>query len=660
MFQIRKKQWPWLSRVCRFPTLSCRLSLSWVGISLAISFLVVGPLGAEPDELLFGDTHLHSNNSFDAYLNRNYSADPTTAYRYAQGFPVIHPYHRARVQIETPLDFLVISDHAEYLGVMRHIIERGIPDEGLSLTDWARALYVEYWLNDVIENDEGMTAFAALLPEPSTVEEAAANPPVSAIPNSELMQKTVWQESNRIADAHNRPGEFTALIGWEWSSLPSGANLHRVVFTNTDAEGAAKFQPLSSTDSMYPEDLWTWLEETSARTGIEFVAMPHNSNISKGYMFSEETLRGESYTPELARKRLRWEPVVEVTQIKGDSETHPSLSPDDPFAGFEIYPFYIQQNPPPYDPKVGDYVRPSLLRGLSMEEKLGTNPYAFGLIGSTDSHSGLASAEEPNFWGKMARDSVPENKNSMWRTGRGPTGWSMSAQGLAAVWAEENSRDAILEAFRRKEVYATTGPRIKVRVFGGWDFEPEDATKKTMQTEGYARGVPMGAMLPRQKEAGGAPRFWVTALKDPKNANLDRVQIIKGWIDSFGATHEKIYDVAWSDDRVPDAQGALPPVGSTVDIETASYTNDLGSAQLGSVWEDPDFDPSESAFYYVRVLQIPTPRHSLYDALALGIEPAETGKEASIQERAYTSPIWYRPESAHLGHQSSAKENDHS
>ncbi|MEE3329195.1 MAG: DUF3604 domain-containing protein [Myxococcota bacterium] len=634
-----------------------RISL-WLGAwVLCLGLLWAGSAGAQPDQLLFGDTHLHSNNSIDANLNRNYSTDPATAYRYAQGYPVIHPYHRARVQIGTPLDFLVVSDHAEYLGVMRHIIDSGIPKQGLGLTDWVRALYVEYWLGSVIENDEGMSAFASLLPDPTTVEEAAENPPVSQVPNSELIQKTVWAEAIRIADAHNRPGEFTTLIGWEWSSVPSGANLHRVVFTSGDAKGASKFEPFSSTESMYPEDLWAWLDKTSARTGLEFVAIPHNSNISKGYMFSEKTLRGKAYTPELARKRLRWEPVVEVTQIKGDSETYPSFSPEDPFAAFEIYPFYIQQNAPPSEAHAADYVRPSLRTGLAMEEKLGTNPYAFGLIGSTDSHTGLASAEEPNFWGKMARDSVPENKQGMWRTGRGPTGWSMSAQGLAAVWAEENTRDAILQAFRRKEVYATTGPRIKVRVFGGWDFESADAETGSMQKEGYARGVPMGGVLPSPTEAGAAPRFWVTALKDPKSANLDRVQIIKGWIDAAGDTHEKIYDIAWSDDRKPDAQGVLPPVVSTVDLEKARYTDESGSAQLGGVWKDPDFDPSQSAFYYVRVIQIPTPRHSLYDALALGLDPSETGQSSTIQERAYTSPIWYRPElaSTKLGKSPSAK-----
>ncbi|MCH2222756.1 MAG: DUF3604 domain-containing protein, partial [Dechloromonas sp.] len=292
------------------------------GLGLAASLglalgLLASPSGAEPKQLLWGDTHLHSNNSFDAYLNRNMSTDPATAYRFAKGLPVINAYSRGRVQIETPLDFLVVSDHAEYLGVMRYIIERGIPTQNLGWVDIVKAWYIEYWLGDVIENDEGMTAFSSFLPEPSSVEEAAANPPQSIIPASADMQRTVWQEATRTADAHNEPGQFTALIGWEWSSLPGGANLHRVVLTSADAPLASRFQPLSSGDSMYPEDLWKWLDETSARTGAEFVAIPHNSNISKGYMFGDTLLKSGAYTREKAERRLRHEPVVEISQIKG-------------------------------------------------------------------------------------------------------------------------------------------------------------------------------------------------------------------------------------------------------------------------------------------------------------------------------------------------------
>ncbi len=611
-------------------------------LTAALVLALASPLAAEPKQLLWGDTHLHSNNSFDAFLNRNMTADPATAYRYAKGLPVIHPFHRAKVQIETPLDFLVVADHAEFLGVIRRIVEEGVPREDLGLVDRFIAWRAEALFRGAVEDDSGMTVFSSLLPDTNDVEEAAAAQSVGTpIPNADRMSRTTWQEAIRTADAHNDPGRFTALIGWEWSAIPAGANLHRVVFTSAGADVASKFQPWSSADSMYPEDLWSWLEKTTQETGAEFVAIPHNSNISKGYMFAETSLRGEPMGPEYARIRARWEPVVEVTQIKGDSETHPAVSPDDPFADFETYPHYIQQNPPPYDPTPGDYVRSALLRGLAIEERIGFNPYRFGLIGSTDAHTGVASAEEPNFWGKLARDSIPEGKNPVWRGAGGPNGWSMSASGLAAVWAPENSRSAILEAFRRKEVYATTGPRIVVRVFGGWGFEASDAEAAEIARVGAAGGVPMGADLP-PRSGDGAPRFLVHAAKDPKSAHLDRVQMVKGWIDGEGATHERVFDVVWSGERAPDSTGQVPPVPDTVDASTATYTNEHGAPVLSAVWGDPDFDGTRNAFYYVRVLEVPTPRHSVWDAIALGIDPAETEHPISIQERAYTSPIHYR------------------
>jgi hypothetical protein len=595
--------------------------------------------------IFWGDTHLHTNNSFDAYLNRNMTADPDTAYRYAKGLPVIHPYHRARVRIQTPLDFLVVADHAEYLGVMRTIVDEGIPTEGLGLVDRLKAWYVEWWIRGVVERDEGMAAFRSFLPGESSVEAAAAEGTRPGIPGWATMARTAWQDAIRVADAHDAPGRFTTLIGWEWSSIPAGANLHRVVFTSADADVAAGFQPWSSIDSAYPEDLWAWLEETSLRTGAQFVAIPHNSNISKGYMFAETSLRGEPFTAESARTRARWEPVVEATQIKGDSETHPDLSPDDPFADFETYPHYIQNDPPPYEARPGDYVRSALLRGLAIEERIGWNPYRFGLIGSTDAHTGIASAEEPNFWGKLARDSIPENKRTFTASGDGPNGWSMSASGLAAVWAPENTRSAILEAFRRREVYATTGPRIRVKVLAGWALE--DAHLGPAGDAARARGeaVPMGAVLPaRPASTAGAPHLVVQAEKDPLSGHLDRIQIVKGWVDASGTPRERVHDVAWSGDRVPGSDGGVPPVGNTVDPETGRYTNDIGAASLSAVWRDPDFDPARRAFYYVRVLEIPTPRHSVFDALALGLDPREQAPPWWIQERAYTSPVWYRPD----------------
>ena len=621
--------------------LTSKLAMRLIATALLVSSCATAA-SAEPKQLLWGDTHLHTNNSFDAYLNRNMSGSPDVAYRYAKGLPVIHPFHRARVQIETPLDFLVVADHAEYLGAIRTINESGIPKDDLDLVDAAKAMYVDYWIQGVVENDDGFAAFASLLPKQSSVEEAAARGLASSIPGAKLMARNVWNEAIQTADEHNDPGNFTTLIGWEWSSIPGGANLHRVVFTSADAELAAKFEPFSSATSQYPEDLWAWLETTSKEIGAEFVAIPHNSNISKGYMFDNKSLRGVPFTPESAALRAKWEPVAEATQFKGDSETHPAVSPNDPFADFETYSHYIQQDPPPYDPKAGDYIRSALLRGLAIEERIGFNPYRFGLIGSTDSHTGLASAEEPNFWGKFPRDSIPENKRGTSITKNGPNGWSMSASGLAAVWAEDNSREAILAAFKRREVYATTGPRIGVRVYAGWDLTEADLAPGSIDEVAGDRGVPVGGELPAAPE-GGAPRFLIQVTKDPKSGNLDRVQVVKGWIDASGKTHERIFDVAAEDGRGRDANGAFIAVGNTVDPDRFTYTNTIGSRALSTVFEDPDFDATRNAFYYIRVLEIPTPRHSVGDALALGEDPRTIKRGWFIQERAYTSPIWYRP-----------------
>ena len=605
-----------------------------------------GPAAGETSKagaprLLWGDTHVHTKYSFDAYLNRNMSADPATAYRFARGLPVVHPFHRARVQLRMPLDFLVIADHAEAFGLMSTVVEEGIPREGLGLGQRLRARLVERFFRKAVERDEGMQAFTSFLPDTTDVAEAAAAGRTMGVPNTDRIRRATWAKIAEAADEHYEPGVFTSLIGWEWSSLPAGANLHRVVFTSSDATVAKRFLPYSSIDSMYPEDLWAWLEKTRRETGAEFVSIPHNPNISRGYMFDDKSLRGEPIGPEYARIRRAWEPVVEMTQLKGDSETHPDLSPDDPFADFEEYPHYIHQKKIEYRARPGDYVRSALLRGLSIEAKIGFNPYRFGLIGSTDAHTGLASHEEPNFWGKFGRDSVPESKNPAWRTQDGPNGWSMSASGLAAVWAEENTREAILAAFRRREVYATTGPRMPVRVFGGFDYRAADLDVRNAESL-RGRGVPMGGELSRDG-AGRAPRLWVRAAMEPGGAHLDRIQVVKGRIDSSGRTHEKVYDAAWSAGRTRGPDGALPAVGNTVDLTTGAWSNEIGSPELATVWQDPDFDAAEPAFYYVRVLTIPVPRHSFLDALALGIDPAETGQDVTIQERAYTSPIWYTP-----------------
>lgn len=603
---------------------------------------------SEPTQLYWGDTHLHTSYSFDAFLNLNDSADPDTAYRWARGLPVVHPYNNTRVRIETPLDFLVVSDHAEGLGVLRAIVNHH--EELGELSGWDA---VVRWLSITTVRvamwaGYGTDVFKDLLPvrldnwggDPVL---DPGNPPLDdSMGDMSPTVITTWNSIIDAAEAHNKPGQFTALLGWEWSSIPAGANLHRVVVTPNGRDQAAQYMPYGSDQSQYPEDLWAWLEATASRTGSQFISIPHNSNISKGYMFAETTLRGEPLTKAYITTRKRWEPITEMTQIKGDSETHPSLSPEDPFADFEPFEFYLQQDWQTYRAAVGDFIRPALGRGLQIGEKSGSNPYQFGLIGSTDAHTGLSSAEEENFWGKMAYDSVPQNKFSDAVGGVRATGWDMAAAGLAAVWAKENTRQGIFDAMQRREVYATTGPRITLRLFAGWDFLPADAESPNLATLGYAAGTPMGGEISGPGGAGRTIKLLVSALKDPKHANLDRIQVIKGWVDASGSSREKIFDVAWSGARAPLADGSLPPVGNTVDTATASYTNTIGAAQLATVWEDPEFDPRQRAFYYVRVLQIPTPRHSLYDVVAMGVTSPPQFPEV-IQERAYSSPVWYTP-----------------
>ncbi|BFM14454.1 DUF3604 domain-containing protein [Maricurvus nonylphenolicus] len=612
---------------------------------------------SEPTQLLWGDTHLHTSYSFDAFLNQNRSADPDTAYRWAKGLPVIHPYHRAKVQVETPLDFLVVADHAEMMGVMRAIENNTAELDDLGLIGNLKRWFAIRVLRGAMESgNEGSDVFVSFLPK------KAANPSGDPVQDAggdvigdpifgdtTKTETTAWGDIVDAAERHNEPGKFTTLIGWEWSSIPTGANLHRVVFTPDGGDIAKKFLPYGSDQSQYPQALWQWLEDTQARTGARFIAIPHNSNISKGYMFAETTLRNEPMDLDYIKTRMKWEPVAEVTQIKGDSETHPAVSPNDEFADFETYSHYIQQDKEEYVAKPADYVRGGLKQGLAIEQKVGANPYKFGMIGSTDAHTGIASAEEDNFWGKLALDSTPESKKLFPEMDEesdlenmGANGWSMSASGLAAVWAKENTRDEIFAAFQRKEVYATTGPRIQVRLFGGWEFPDNADQAENLADIGYANGVPMGGDLNREDAQNRQPQFLVHAVKDPKSANLDRVQIIKGWVDSKGQQHEQVYNVAWSDERELGADGKLPAVGNTVDLKTGAYTNNIGSTQLTTVWTDPDFDAEQRAFYYVRVLQIPTPRHSLYDAIALQSEVPAEGP-ATIQERAYTSPIWYTP-----------------
>jgi len=592
---------------------------------------------------------LHTSYSFDAFLNQNQSATPDVAYRWAKGLPVIHPYNRARVQIETPLDFLVVSDHAELMGVIRAIDNDTAELADVGFIDGIKRWVASYFLLDAIEKEKGRDFFNKLLPV--SAEEPGGDPivdpnniiPGGAFGDTDRTEITAWNEIVDAAERHNQPGKFTSLIGWEWSSIPTGANLHRVVITPDGGDKAKQFLPFGSDQSQYPEDLWAWLEKQQKDKGIRFLAIPHNSNISKGYMFAETNLKGQPITADYARRRMAWEPVAEITQYKGDSETHSSLSPEDEFADFETYKFYIQQEWSEYQPTPADYVRSALKTGLKLEQSIGVNPFKFGLIGSTDAHSGLASAEEDNFWGKMARDSTPESKRRQPEyDDKYASGWNMGAQGLAAVWAKENTREEIYAAFQRKEVYATTGPRLAIRVFAGWDFDPADVDALGLDAIGYQKGVPMGGDLTRVSNGTNDPQLLIRVVKDPLGANLDRVQVVKGWVDANGATHEKVYNAAWAGDRQLDAEGKLAAIGNTIDMSTGIVENSIGSTELATLWTDPDFRPEQRAFYYVRVLQIPTARHSLLDSIALQQEAPAEGPNV-IQERGYTSPIWYTP-----------------
>ena len=594
--------------------------------ALALALVASGSLQAAPaPTLLWGDTHLHTSYSFDAFLFNNRDTTPDTAYRYAKGLPVLHPMHRGRIQIETPLDFLVVSDHAEITGIPLRLYTG---DEQVADTEFgkfARAKIAEgnpgaVFKRLVAEANSGGGDFIAELNQPS-------------------IRQSPWQDMLNAADRHNQPGVFTAFIGWEWSSTPDGANLHRIIVTDGDRANASQYLPFSSLDSQRPEDLWAWLAQTSAQHDTRFVSIPHNMNISKGQMFDDVDSDGAAITAEYASLRARWEPIAEVTQIKGDSETHPLLSPNDEFADFERYRFLIDTRPETNHVapiEEGAYARTALLRGLELEQKLGVNPYKFGMIGSTDAHTSIASAEENNFHGKMAYDGTPESKFTRRIGDDGPLGWDYSASGLTAVWASENSRSAILDAFERKEVYATTGSRIALQFFAGWDLtaadQPADARRK---------GVAMGGDLTAGD--GAAPRFRVIAARDPNGANLDRIQIVKGWLNGAGEPQEQVFDIALSAGRQQRPDGSWAPVGNSVDVDSASYRNDIGAAQLSAYWIDPQFDAKQRAFYYARVLEIPTPRHSLYDFVALQ-QPHPDSQPTSIQERAYSSPIWYTPE----------------
>ncbi|MBT3425935.1 MAG: DUF3604 domain-containing protein [Gammaproteobacteria bacterium] len=579
-----------------------------------------------PKDVYWGDTHLHTRNSADAYSLGNLNLTPTDAYRFARG-QAITAHNGMQVQLRRPLDFLVVSDHAEYLG-------------GYYRFDVADPLVVETAAGNQWKEfeDQGdpiarIGTFTASMQEPEKF-----------YPFPEKVRKLIWEDVAETADDNNRPGVFTAFTGYEWTSMISGNNLHRVVLYKDGAEKAAQIPPFSGQDSLDPRDLWQALAHYEEATGGSVMAIAHNGNISNGMMFSDTSVDGEAINADYAKLRSRWEPVYEVTQVKGDGESHPTLSPDDEFADFENWDRdNIGRTEDKQDAMLKhEYARSALKLGLRHEQELGVNPFKFGLIGSTDGHNSVSTTEEDNFFGKFP-DSQPGKKrldNQMagvlWQN------WRIVASGYAAAWARENTREALFEAFKRREVYATTGSRIQVRFFGGWNYQASDIDRPSYLDIAYSGGVPMGGDLLQAPE-NKAPSFMVVAAKDPDGANLDRVQIIKGWLQQDGVLREKVYDVVWSGERSPDPEtGKLPAVGNTVDVETATYLNSIGSTDLAVVWTDPDFDAGERAFYYARVLEIPKPRWTTYDAVYFNLELSEEIPKV-IQDRAYTSPVWYTP-----------------
>ena len=585
-----------------------------------------------PDQVLFGDTHFHTNLSFDAGLvGTRLTMDE--GYRFARGEKVISNTGQS-VQLIRPLDFLVITDHAEFIG-LAPMIQRSDPK--LLADPWGK------WVHERFNaGSEGrMEAFANII-EWGTVK--VKNPL-----GSNDAEHSIWLDFVEKADTYNEPGRFTAMTGFEWTSTPKGDNLHRVVIFADGFEKTSQTHPFSTFDSQDPQDLWAYLANYEEKTGGRVIAIPHNGNLSNGLMFNPKNFRGKKITREYAKRRIRWEPLYEMTQIKGDEEAHPLVSPDDEFADFENWDVSnLAGTKPKKDWMLQyEYARSALQVGLEIGRKTGVNPFKFGLMGASDTHTALATTREENYFGKYQHtEPSPDRHNREVIPADDPSLRIVTAQeqagSLMAVWARENTRREIFDAMTRKEVYATTGTRIRVRLFAGWNFEADDVVRPDFIAEGYRRGVPMGGDL-RKAKGGEAPSFMIRALRDPDGANLDRIQIIKGWLDKRGKTHERIYDVAVSDGREIDKDGRVKKaVGNTVDVATATYTNTIGDALLMAHWKDPDFDPKEHAFYYVRVLEIPTPRWTTYDAAFFGIERPEN-VPATVQDRAYTSPVWYTP-----------------
>jgi hypothetical protein len=589
-----------------------------------------------PTRPLFGDTHLHTSFSMDAGAF-GARLTPRDAYRFARGEEVTASSGQP-AKLSRPLDFLVVADHSDGMGFFPLILAGGPTIQADSQG--------RKW-HEQIQSGKGKEAALDII---VSFGKDAISKAIFPLPGTAAYQDT-WQETIAAAEAYNAPGRFTAFIGYEWTSNTGGNNLHRNVIFRDNAARASQVEPFTTQKPLgsdNPVDLWKWMVAYEQRTGGNVLALAHNGNLSNGRMFPVVEAFGKAIDREYAETRARWEPLYEVTQTKGDGEAHPFLSPNDEFADYERWD---KGNLDGTVAKTKDmlefeYARSALKLGLELEHKLGVNPYKFGMVGSSDAHTGLAAMEEENFFGKTTpQEPSPERLTATFmnnaKTGVKIMDSEVSASGYAAVWANENTREAIFDAMERKETYATTGSRLIVRFFGGWEFEKADAETRSPARIGYAKGVPMGGDL-RPAPAGKAPTFLVAALRDPIGANLDRIQIVKGWLDAKGGRNEKVYDVVWGGNRKPDAKGKLPSVGSTVDVANATWKNTIGAPELITVWKDPDFDAKQSAFYYARVIEIPTPRWTAYDAKRFGVKP-QPGTKMTITERAYTSPIWYTP-----------------
>lgn len=595
-----------------------------------------------PNKVLFGDVHVHTGLSGDAGGSGT-RLMPSDAYKFARGEQVISNTGQP-VRISQPYDFLAVADHTDGMGVILDILA-GAPN--IMADPYGRELNAAF-------NKGGKAAREATVGMIAKFSQGEINEALNYQPGNPAYKAT-WETIVQAAEDYNVPGEFTALIGFEWTSLVKGNNLHRVVLMRDGADKATMIEPYTTTPpqgSPNPRDLWKWMENWEEKTGGKMLAIPHNGNLSNGWMFplvdnfDQDNPLDETYL----KNRARWEPLVEVTQTKGDGEAHPLLSPDDDFADFETWDIgnldISQAKTPQMLP--GEYARSGLKRGLEIDTALGVNPYKFGMIGSTDTHTALSTNAENNFFGKMANKEPHPGRSAGFGKGNRELGikresWQTVASGVVAVWARENTRGEIFDAMQRKETFATTGPRIRVRFFGGYDFNTEDVLTREPAVLGYRKGVPMGSDLSAAPN-GKAPSFLVAAMKDPQSGNLDRIQIVKGWVDANGKAQEQVYDAVWgdADRRKLNRRGELPVVGNTVDVKTATWTNTIGNAELITVWQDPDFDPAVKAFYYARVIEIPTPRWTTYDAVRFS-EKIAKGAPATIQERAYTSPIWYSP-----------------